>query len=458
MYVGVVMLGLLWLIVRSRYGAAPWPKLPQMFQRPWLVPACAWTSLALFVAQLATIAYEARHQIASACWLHLPVGVVSDFEPNGGGAAMLLPGVALTAFAAAQCAVLACMYLAATQRPPAGWERRIAYSAFALAVAAAILSPAMGSSDVYAYMSYAKLGFAAFSAAPQVIAVPDLPLSSWCFHALLPSAYGPAFIVYTRTLLAAIHQPVAAIVMMRSTNALWLLATIALMRRVGVSAPVVALFAFNPVVLFEYVATAHNDIIPICLVVVAMAIDASIPVASVAIITLAGLFKLPFLAVGAVAFDQRRSPELRIAPVVLSVAAALLLSYWWGGPAYFMGLAWYRHVLAGSGDGVVILLTLGAFVAIGFALARRAYAGIAAFAFPGLATAAIRSWYLLWGLPYGIREKRHLAPFLILLPIASIFTDESIPRNLQYVLYAVACAVFVTLAIRDIAARRTTSE
>lgn len=450
MYVGTVLLGLVWLIIRWRCGAAAWPKIP-LFRFRWLIPACSLSAIALFVAELWIIDFQARHQIGSLCWLHLPIPVVGDFDQYSGGQAMLIPSAVFAICAVAQALVLACMYLAAAERQLSAWEKRIIGAAFACGITAAILSPAMTSSDTYHYILYAKVGFASFAVAPHVIAASDIPVRLGCFHLLLPSAYGPAFIAYVRTLLAAIHQPIAAIIMLRATNALWLMGAIACLRRMGVAPSIAALFAINPVVLLEYVTNAHNDVIPLCLIAAAMVLDATVPLASTLIVVLAGLFKLPFLAIGALVFAERSSVRGRVMPAVISTVLALVLSYAWAGPAYFGGLTWLHSVLAVSSNHPVpvMIVTLVAFVAIGSALVLRTYNGVAAFSFPALATAAVQPWYAPWGLPYALREKRHLALFLALMPIAALLMDKSISYPVQFVLYCIVCVAITALALRD---------
>jgi hypothetical protein len=447
-YVGVVLVGLVWLAVRRRYGAAPWPKLP-VPDRVWLVPLFAASSVALFIAKLLTVAFVAHHQIASVCYLHLPVPVVADFDQISGGAAMVGSSAALAAYAVAQAFLLACLYLAFERRPLSAWERRATGCVFALGIAAAILSPAMTSRDPYMYFSFAKLGLASYAAAPRAIDVPDFPTRAWCYDLLLPSAYGPAFVLYERTLLAAVHNPVAAVVVLRSTNALWLIACIAFLKRIGVVKPAIAIFALNPVVLFEYVTNAHNDIIAICLILAAMSLDGAL-LASLAMVTVAGLVKLPFAAIGALAFARRPSLPQRVVPAVAGVLLTVALSYAIAGRAYFAGLWFYHNVLGSAGNPLEIALTAFAVVAVVFAIARQAYTGIAPFSFPAFSAVEIEPWYALWGLPYALRERRHLAIFLILLPIGAYLMDDSVSAKIQLVLFVAICAVVGTLAVRDL--------
>ncbi len=449
MYIGPVLLSLVWLVVRWRCGAAEWPKIAGS-RFTWLMPACALSSLALFVVELGIVEFEARYQVASACWLHLPIPVVGDFDRRSGGQAMLVPSALLALCAIAQALVLACMYTASAQRQLSVLERRFIGAAFACGIAAAVLSPAMTSSDAYYYISYAKVGLASFVAAPHAIAIPDFALRARCVDLLLPSAYGPAFVIYARALLVAVHQPIAAIVVLRATNLVWLLGTIALLRRMGLAPSVVALFALNPVVLLEYVTNAHNDIIPLCLIVAAMVLDGSLALVSTLLITVAGLVKLPFLAVGALAFAAQSSLRERVLLVVMSTTLALVSSYLWAGPVYFKGLAWYHALYAASGDRDIVTLTLIALVSVGFAVANRMYNGAGAFAFPGLALSPLRPWYGAWGLPYALREQRHLPLFLVLLPISAFLMSDSVSSVVQHAFSYSLCAVIASLALRDL--------
>ena len=150
MYAGLTLLVLLWMALRWRYGPATWPRLPQP-SAPWVVPACGVASAALFIAQLLTVAFDARHQIATECFMHLPVPVVGDFGQDTGGAAMLGPGIALTAYAILQSVLLATIYLAASRRKPTPAEWGVTGAAAIAAIVAAVLAPAMTSTDPFLY-------------------------------------------------------------------------------------------------------------------------------------------------------------------------------------------------------------------------------------------------------------------------------------------------------------------
>jgi hypothetical protein len=459
-YVGAVLLGFLWLLVRRRYGAAPWPRVPQL-DRAWIVPGCALALLGLFVAQLWTVAFEAHHQIIPPCvlhqpypgYLHLPIPVVADLDQTSGGPAMILPGVALAVYAVVQSILLTCLFLAAEQSRPSAWERRLVGAAFACAIVAAILSPAMTSTDPYLYLSYSKVGFASFAPAPHTLEIPDLPKGTWCYGLLLPSPYGPGFVSYMQGIFGAIHNASVAIVLLRTTNAVWLLACIAFMRRLGVSWPILAVFALNPAVLFQYVTNAHNDIIALCLVLAAMAFDLAAPLAGSVVVALAGLIKLPFAVIGALAFAERVAVRNRITAALLSAAGAFIVSYMWAGPQYFKGLAFYNDLRSMVAPGAEIVLAVVALASVVVALVRRTYSGAASFSFPGLPLAQVPPWYAPWGLPYALRERAHTAWFLVLLPVAALLMDESVSARVRLVLYLAICFVTVVFVLRDLAYR-----
>ena len=456
MYVGVVIVALLWLALRARYGSSPMPQLPSL-RIPWLVPACAAAVAVFFVAQLLTIAYVATHQSASQCYLHLPVPVVADFNQETGGPALFWPSALLGALAVTETLLLAVMYCAARQRPPSNWEWRATAAICACALGAAVAAPAMTSPDPFMYFSFAKIGFASFAASPHLIHTPDLPLGSWCQRLLLPSAYGPLFVTYERALLGGVHDPVIAVYVLRGTNALWLLAAVLLLHRVGAPASVLPLMALNPTVLFQYVAGAHNDIVTICLILAAVSVEGAGPALTAALVVAAGLVKLPFAVIGALAFVREPSLARRIAYAAGALALTLAISYLWAGRAYFEALSYYHSLLSPSSDRLQILVTVVALAAICVAIFTRRFAGVGAFAFPTLSVSEMQPWYALWGLPYAVREHRHLALFLILLPPAGFLMDDSISRIAQLVIFAGAVCIVAALAVRDLAYGKRTA-
>lgn len=448
MYVGIVLLVLAWVAVRTFYRGAPWPR-PPAFTAPGLMPACAGAVVLVFIAELLVIDYVARHQVASPCFLHLAVPVVADFS-SGGGPAMPFTSALLAAFAVVQTLLLACAYFAHQSRAPKRWEWMTTAAAIALGLGAAVWAPAMTSPDPLMYFSFAKIGFGSFAASTHVVRLPNFSAIS-CEKALLPSAYGPAFIAYAGVLLGRIHDPAVAVSTLRATNALWLLACIPLLRRANVPWILVVLLLLDPPVLFQYVGNAHNDIIALVLVLAAFACaDASL-VAGIALVTLAGLFKLPFAAIGALAFAARPPAWQRLGAACAGVLLALFLSYAWAGPRYFEGLAYYHRLLDATGNPFDVALSVVALAAIVAAVVRRSYAGAASFSFPGLAVAEIQPWYALWGLPYALRERRHLALWVVLLPVAAFLMDDSVSRGAQLAIYAIAVIAIGAFVLRDVA-------
>lgn len=450
MFVTTVIAILAWQILRWRFGKAA-PPAPPRLGAPWLVPVCACASAALFIAQLWTIAFVASHQTAPHCLAHLPISVVADLGPTIGGEAMPIPGAALMSLAIMQSLLLACVCLASERRKPGIWEWRVVSLAVFCSMIAALFAPAMTSTDPYLYFSYAKAGFGSFASAPHPAVIPDFPLTAWLCgpHLLSPSAYGPGFIAYVHALIGNVHDVTTAILMLRAANIAWVILAIALMRKMNVPAATLAIFALNPAVLNQYVTNAHNDLIPITLIVAAAAL-ASVPF-GIAAVAAAGLVKLPFLVVGAISFAYESSVLRRILAATTALSLGFGASYLLAGSTYFAGLAWYRHLLLLTGNPVQIVLTIAVVAFLAIAVLRNRYAGFGAFAFPGLAVLEIQPWYALWGLPYALLQRSYLAVFLAALPVCAFLMDDSVPPGLQKALFVVVLVLVAALIARDLA-------
>lgn len=458
MYVGVVLLGLIWEAIRYRFRVSQESQaqaLPQLY--PLTIPLAALGILLLFTAQLWTIAFMARHQIAPPCWLQLPIPVVADLGEDTGGPAQALPSFLLAILAAAQSFLLYLMYRAreAVRHPRS--EFIVACIAL-LAIVEAVFAPAMTSPDVFYYMTYAKLGFASYVAQPQAVNIPGLPMKDWCEERILPSAYGPAFISYIKLLPS--WSPVAQVLLVRAMNALWFLALLGLLRATGSALPIVWLAALNPALLSQYIATPHNDLIATVFVLLGVVMVSRSSWIAASAVLLAALFKLSFALVGVLVFVRLPTLGKRLCAAAIVFAASFVLSYLLAGPKYFAGLSYYDHLLAPEANRLQYLLVAVTLGACGYALLRQGFSRAAVYAFPALRIQAIFPWYAIWSLPYALladsvkSQQARLSSFLILMPLMTLLMETGIARSAQITAYVLVSALIIAGIMRDLQGTR----
>lgn len=209
----------------------------------------------------------------------------------------------------------------------------------------------------------------------------------------------------------------------------------------------------------QFVANVHNDIIPIDMLVGAAALARSSPLVADGLFAVAGLVKLPYLALGLPVLRPVRGFGPRVGGVLAAIAAALALSWFAGGGAYVSALV--RHTGPGGAGESWRLVSLAAAVVLGAAFlgARRTIGAlwlipwIGAFELPvaiasvgTIAVPWILPWYLIWGLPYALARHRILGFLLVSFPFAGALVAPELLR--VRVLLVVALATLAVLVWR----------
>lgn len=174
-------------------------------------------------------------------------------------------------------AALAATYAALVQRPP-----RLAPRAVLLAAAAwtvlLIGSFPVGSKDVFLYAAYGRIQVV-HGGNPYLDTPADFPGDHWDAFVQhrwrdQPTVYGPLFLAQARLVeLVAGAQPWAAVWLHKSLAGALFLACVWLAARLRpgpLGGGALALFAWNPLLLFESAGAAHNDIAMVFLLLAAM--------------------------------------------------------------------------------------------------------------------------------------------------------------------------------------------
>jgi hypothetical protein len=456
MYFGVFLLALMREILAQRLGipAKTWPAEPRL--RPLIGFAALCVLPFLFLVQLAVIGFTARHQIAPPCWLHLPVPVVADLGETTGGPGLPFTSFLLVGIAAAQSFTLWLFFSARKEQHYKRYGAIIIGCVSAITLVAALFTPAMTSPDVITYTTYAELGHSSFAKEPHAVALKNFPIENLCERRVLPSAYGPAFIAYLQMFTALSHSVSAQIVMLRIANALWFLLLLCALRTAGAPAIALSLAAVNPVLIFQYVANAHNDLIGAVFTIAGAALVKRSPLAAACAIVTAAQVKLSFAFIGILIFAELASTKRGFAWATGTFVASFIISYIFAGRTYFESIWYYDRLLAPTADPLQYLVVACAIFALVRALLQQRFDRIFIYAFPALRIQTFFPWYAIWSLPYALLEKRYLPAFLILMPIVAVLMESGLAKSAQIFAYFVACAAIGIGMVLDLRAKRRT--
>jgi hypothetical protein len=290
----------------------------------------------------------------------------------------------------------------------------------------AVLTTNSRSADLYGYVAYGQLGWAAY-APPSVpftgsFAELNAPIAA-AWNRLEPAPYGPLFLAFDWLIAGHASSFMQARIELRLANVAAIGVCLLAMRRLGFGVPVLAVFCLDPEVIFNYVADGHNDILAVASILGAMALyGRSRSIAILGALT-AGAIKAPYIvpALLVASVDESRARRVWIAATIL--VGTLLVSAV-GGPAYLAALTWHGANNAMGQPGLQRFLhglaALAVLLIVAFAVRFRRTLWPGALLFPELFAAGY-AWYGIAGLPYAVARRKGCAAFLILLPLLMFF-------------------------------------
>jgi len=293
----------------------------------------------------------------------------------------------------------------------------------------AITARANCSSDVYGYISSAKYGITAYSALPHAAftgnfaMLDDIDRKAW--KVLAPCPYGPLWLAMSYEALARVTSVWQAIVIERSLSAVFVLICGWAIWRIKSSFAAGVLFVMNPMVLFNFVVEAHNDVMGLACILMA-AVTFQRPLIGALWQVAAGLIKLPYLCIGILAAQVQRSLWVRLGAFSLALLMTCCISGLFGGMDYVHALLYHVHKNSQqhhlqSETAHVVLLVISV-VALMLAAFWRNYFVEAPPAFLALA-ATIYPWYIGLAIPYFIIGDVAPIAYLATLPMSSLFID-----------------------------------
>jgi hypothetical protein len=446
-------------------AALTWPRLPQ-----WVAPVAGLTLVVAYAAQLALLVFQAGHDGVRPAWFgDFPLRFVDDayaFGPLHGAISLAALALAL-AQSAALIALLAntALQTQAPRVPGAGAGAAGASAAGAKAAdssagrvapyvfgALALLSvgaPVVSSGDVFGYVGLGMLGGQAYFRPAGFFSGEFARV--FAHYPIRPTIYGPLWVALNSTLVALGSGFLGKIVALRLFGAVALGLLVWLARALGAPRAAVYALALNPMLWFQFVANAHNDLPAIALLVGATLLLArQRPTWAVGLVAAAGLIKFPFLLLGVVAF-ARLPLRPRLTYAAAAVAVCVVLSAIFGGQPYLDALLHTARSRGAAWDPLVTgskaALGLAVLTVTGMALARGRFLAFGGWLYPALAP-VLFPWYFVWALPYAFAAGTGLTATLLALPLVATLGDTI------YALDAVALVVpFGALALLVLALR-----
>jgi hypothetical protein len=245
--------------------------------------------------------------------------------------------------------------------------------------------------------------------------------------------YGPLWLAVDRLLVTNAPTYAIAQLILRVFNAALLLAIFALLLRLKIPGRIVALVALNPALYTYYVVQAHNDLLPIALVIAAMAMAKRYPIVAAIVAGSAGLVKISFLLVSPTAYVGRRSFSVAVGLFALGVAVTVLGSVLFGGTAYYEAMVAtggrrlfersdLSHTIGTLLRAAAALVSVAALI---YAAVRRRFIAAGTYGFAALGP-IIYPHYLGWCVPYALRATTFTAAFFISLPALSRIIDPRV--------------------------------
>ncbi|MBV8490865.1 MAG: hypothetical protein JO199_10090 [Candidatus Eremiobacteraeota bacterium] len=388
-----------------------------------------------YAAQICVVAYAVLHQASPLPHAFLPIPLAGPITSNG-----TVVVAVMLALAALQTVALARLYRAHIPRGAivAGCVAMVALS---------VCAPVMISADAYAYVADALLGRLAYDPPATAYGGSLTPIGLW-WSALPPTPYGPLWLAVAWLVTAPLPSLLGKIVALRVLGAAGFVALPLLLRALGLPARVVAIAALNPGLALEFVASAHNDLFGVVLLLAAALSVRRQPVVAGALLLAGGLVKLPFAVLGLPVLYAQRSLIARVTLCVVVPLAALLLSWIAGGGGFVKAMTLHTTT-----SPVMTILTGSVALVVVAAAVYGAFNGRRLLAFTllaPLATVYSLAWYFVWGLPYAASRRNAAAYLLLAFPLAAVLLEVKFMT--VWTLFGIVPAAF---AWQILAARRT---
>jgi hypothetical protein len=326
---------------------------------------------------------------------------------------------------------------------------------FAALAALSLAMPAFASFDPYGYVHDAALGRGAWTPPPVLTGEAGL-LDRWLGKPV-PAFYGPLWIPIVQLATGAASSLLGKLMLLRVFGLGLLLALLALMRGLGIPRRAIAIAALNPGLMFEFVANAHNDLIPIVILAMAACVVRRHHLLATALIVVAGTIKIPYALVGLPVLASILPAMKRYVLCVVAIVAAAAITLLGAGKPYLNALLHQagRHGPWSLWHAPVVVLAL-VFLALAIAGYRRYRAAV--WLFPALGAFSlpfIYPWYLIWAFPYALGRRAVLVHLLLGFPLAIALTQHELTTVLTLFIAFPLVTAILCLPSRALSGRRT---
>jgi hypothetical protein len=268
---------------------------------------------------------------------------------------------------------------------------------------------------------------------------------------LYPSPYGPVWIVLSTALVKLAPGLGAQLELFRILGGLAFGACICLLRALDVRPALVSLFALNPAVVEQFIASGHNDLVPLAFCLAALlAVRRTRVVAAVFLAAAAGATKLPFVLIAALAFTPIAGLRRRLIASATAGALAVAVTLAASRGHYFSALGLvagksFSHPFDLPTEASYVAAAAAAVAALAIAFFRLRFNPLASWSLVALSL-NLYPWYLAWCLPYALLEGSFFPQFLIALPAAAFFLTD-VYSHVPFVRAAYALVALAPLAI-----------
>ena len=273
--------------------------------------------------------------------------------------------------------------------------------------------------DIYAYVGFA-VNPHPYHPETTPLPVADRVVSLVWDGALPPSPYGPLWTAISHALVRGTSDLGRQLALFRGLGLAALVLCAVALERTGRPAAA-ALLILDPATWDVYVIQAHNDIVGILLLIVAIAFRRRVVVA-VACVALAGAIKLPLLGIGLVVFAALPSLRTRVAAGASAVALGLTLTLGLGGRDFLWALERttqiYPHSVTLAENVLHAALVAVALAAIAAAVLGRRFFWGAPWSFVAFGQFTAEQ-YLGWGIPYALLDGTAGTIYLAFLPLSA---------------------------------------
>lgn len=404
--------------------------------------------VASFAAYMITVREAAVSQIPFPAWYsRMPLISIDDIAPYLQHTNLEVT-TAFQVLMAVNMLLLIALYRSLHEKIVEKPIKRLMWIGFAAMSTIALSTNGLESQDMYAYIGSGLLGTEAYRP-PALAFGNEFKVINYIYGVpIFPDVYGPIWLIYSKFLVSIRANLAFDLLLFRLSGCASLILAATAMRRLRVGWPILGLFIINPILIDQYVLNGHNDILPLVLILWAFVLRKN-TLAAILLVAIAGSMKLPYLAISVLAFAQEESTVKRIAKATVSCILGICITIAvTGGTQYLEALKYSSGIFKNN---LPLALNMFHYAIVALCLASLVAAIIwkakwkgAPWLFVSLSFVMF-PWYMAWGLPYAIYDRRWIAAYLCTMPIANLIIPNVYTENVVY--QTIMLGIFIGLLL-----------